>query len=466
MQKNQSHLLFLGILLAAGSAFVHFAYAKETSGVSINFGAQSTKIRQVTLDMNGGVAPTKMIISNTTNFNSSSWEPYVATKVWTLPLGSGSKAVYVKFQDKNGMITDPYSDTIDLTSPLPIQATLVIDKGAESTTSRTVQLDMTYTDGVEAFAVSNDSSSVEEDMFLPARPSFTWILSAGSGDKTVYVHLRDVAGNIKVISDTITYTQSDRHIPEGTILRSQKSSLYYMGADGKLHPFLNTIIFHSWFDTLNNIEVVSEAKLREFQVDQPVCIRPGTWLVKFNGIPRIYAVEPGCHIRPLRSETEAAVLYGPGWLQRVVELDMLQSNFYTVRSLSAADSKSGIIDKDGDGVPLSVERDYGSSDGVEDYDGDALSDYEEIYYWFTDPAKKDTDGDGVADGKEIMQGTSPTGAGKISNLPSGTYRLPRGASDGDSLFAIQSAYSVQEEQGPSYDSSKPNTSRYNRIMPL
>ncbi len=465
MQKNQPRFLLLGIILVASVIFAHFAYAKESVGVSINFGTQSTKIRSVTLDMNGGIAPTKMFISNTANFDTGVWEPYVSSKLWTLPLGSGSKSVYVKFQDKNGLISIPYSDSIDIVSPGVIQGTILINKGGETTNSRTVQIDLTYSDGVEAFAVTNDSF-VEEDMFLPARPFLTWVVPSGTGEKTVYVHLRDVTGGVKVISDTIKYVESERYISEGALLRSQKSSVYYMGADGKLHPFLNPIIFHSWFNTVNRIEVVSEAKLREFQVDQPVCIRPGTWLVKFKGIPRIYAVEPGCQIRPLRSEAEAVILYGPGWLQRVVELDMLQSNFYTVRSLSAADSKSNVIDKDNDGVPLLIERDYGTSDGVEDQDGDAVSDYEEIYYWFSDPTKKDTDGDGELDGKEIMRGTSPTGVGKIINIPSGTYRLPRGASDGDSLFNIQSTYSLQQEQGASYDSNKPSTSRFNRIMSL
>jgi len=254
---------------------------------------------------------------------------------------------------------------------------------------------------------------------------------------------------------------------EGTLIRSQKSSIYYLGADKKLHPFLHPSVFHSWYDSLQKIEVVGESILRQYQVGEPVCVRPGTWLVKFEGIPRTFSVEPGCVIRPLRSETEAEIVYGPSWAKRVVELDMLQSNFYTVRSYSAADSKAGIIDKDGDGVPLTVERQYGSSDGKEDYDGDMVSDFEEINYWLTDATKTDTDGDGKSDGDEITQGQSPTGAQIDKKLPAGSYVLPAGSRSASGLFSHTSAFSLSEEK-VSYDVdiSKPTIIRFGRLMQL
>lgn len=260
---------------------------------------------------------------------------------------------------------------------------------------------------------------------------------------------------------------AEQSFPEGTLIRSQKSSIYYVGVDKKLHPFLHPSVFHSWYDSLDKIEIVGESILRQYQVGEPVCVRPGTWLVKFEGIPRTYVVEPGCVIRPLRSETEAEILYGSAWLQRVVELDMLQSNFYTVRSLSSADSKAGIIDKDGDGVPLSMERQYGSSDGREDYDGDSVSDYEEIYFWLTDSTKADTDGDGKGDGVEIKNGQSPTGAQTAKQLPAKSYVLPRGSSSVPSHFSQKSLYSLSEDAtSHDVDISKPTIIRAGRLMQL
>ena len=63
-------------------------------------------------------------------------------------------------------------------------------------------------------------------------------------------------------------------------------------------------------------------------------------------------------------------------------------------------------DQDHDGVPLSTEHVFGTDDKKVDSDGDDLSDYDEITGWtkgksktkiYTNPANKDTDGDGLDD---------------------------------------------------------------------
>ena len=73
-------------------------------------------------------------------------------------------------------------------------------------------------------------------------------------------------------------------------------------------------------------------------------------------------------------------------------------------------------DQDHDGVPLLTEHLFGSSDKKVDSDGDGLSDYDEINGWtkgksktkiYTNPANKDTDGDGIND-KEDPKPTENT----------------------------------------------------------
>jgi hypothetical protein len=63
-------------------------------------------------------------------------------------------------------------------------------------------------------------------------------------------------------------------------------------------------------------------------------------------------------------------------------------------------------DQDHDGVPLTTEHMFATSDTTADSDGDGLSDYEEITGWtmgestvkiYTNPANEDTDGDGLND---------------------------------------------------------------------
>src|ERR1700709_2001551 len=66
-------------------------------------------------------------------------------------------------------------------------------------------------------------------------------------------------------------------------------------------------------------------------------------------------------------------------------------------------------DSDGDGIPDDVELAHGlnpndPTDGMEDADGDGLSNYQELVVYGTDPRNPDTDGDGIPDGEEVIAG--------------------------------------------------------------
>jgi hypothetical protein len=201
--------------------------------------------------------------------------------------------------------------------------------------------------------------------------------------------------------------------------------VYYVGFDGKLHPFINAAVYHSWYPDFSRVRYVGNVQLRTFQVGAPVSIRPGTWLAKFSASPQIYAVEPGYRLRPIRSEAEAFILYGSNWNKRIVEFNDTIRPFYTVRETVA-----GILredDRDRDGVKSDVEQLYGSSDTKDDTDGDGLSDYEEVFYWFSNPVLADTDVDGIPDGREVINGFSPTEAKRIDIVPDGTYMYPYGS---------------------------------------
>lgn len=50
---------------------------------------------------------------------------------------------------------------------------------------------------------------------------------------------------------------------------------------------------------------------------------------------------------------------------------------------------------------------------IKDSDGDGLSDGDEILKYKTDPNNRDTDGDGYSDGDEVKNGYNPLGAGKL-----------------------------------------------------
>ncbi|MBI5222067.1 MAG: hypothetical protein HY980_01040 [Candidatus Magasanikbacteria bacterium] len=429
MKKNQLFLLFAlflaltGFMVPAGKTV-----AANNPYITINKNQMQTNVRKVTLQLSGPAKTVQMKVSNSVDLAGAAWEPYKTTKTWFLEYGKGTHTVYVRFKDKKGVVSELYKDTINLVLPDKMTVDFVINKDskgkdAKETDSRFVVLSITYSVGVESIVLSNskDLSLLEwEDV----GGEMSWTLSPDSGEKTVYAEFKDANGVTKVISKKITYNQPKYYIPEGSLLKGQASTVYYLGYDGKIHPFPNSAVYHSWYSNFDDVQAISNVKLGQYPIGQPVCVREGTWLVKFRVQPTVYAAEPGCHLHLIRSETEAVMIYGKDWAKRVVELDSILEGYYEIEYPEYDDSK---VDKDKDGVDKDLEKEYGSSDLARDSDEDGLTDFEEIYFWYTDPAQADTDDDGFKDGAETVVFYSPVGGGQIDAAPTGAYVYPLGS---------------------------------------
>ncbi|MFH1286564.1 MAG: hypothetical protein ABII02_02325 [Candidatus Magasanikbacteria bacterium] len=216
---------------------------------------------------------------------------------------------------------------------------------------------------------------------------------------------------------------ADDSFQSGDVVTAESGALYYLGFDKNLHPFPNSAVFHSWHSDFLNVKRVTNKRLSAFRIGHPVCIRPGTWLVTFPSTDVVYAVEPGCRLRPMRSTTELFILYGLSWESRLIHLDDIHVGFYTINEIKSSSGTDG----DGDGIDAERERQYGTSDSDNDSDNDGVSDYEEIFYWSSDPLRIDTDGDGVSDATEIVNGQSPTQAVALGTLGTNVYDLPSGS---------------------------------------
>ncbi len=87
---------------------------------------------------------------------------------------------------------------------------VVINGGGATTTRRTVTLKLGASDPAPASGVShmrlrNDGSATWSRWYAYTT-SKSWALSAGAGQKTVYVQYKDRAGNVSATaSDSITY---------------------------------------------------------------------------------------------------------------------------------------------------------------------------------------------------------------------------------------------------------------------
>jgi len=75
------------------------------------------------------------------------------------------------------------------------------------------------------------------------------------------------------------------------------------------------------------------------------------------------------------------------------------------------------IDQDRDGLPQAEEIGFGTSDNLADTDSDGLTDWDELKVYKSNPLVADTDGDTYIDGHEVQNGYSPTGPGRLNEIP-------------------------------------------------
>ncbi len=89
-----------------------------TGNISINNGASTTALASVTLTIDGSDTQTGVARMRVANASASLvtalWEPFAATKAWTVAAGLGAKNVYVQLQDGAGNIsTTSISDSVE-----------------------------------------------------------------------------------------------------------------------------------------------------------------------------------------------------------------------------------------------------------------------------------------------------------------------------------------------------------------
>lgn len=422
------------ILALGGLLFVSDSASSRSLGVIINGGRQSTPVRQVTLRLTGPLDAAEMRLSNDSYIDDEEWEPYRRDVAWTLWYGNeiagddDRQDVFVQFRRENGDVTNVFSDDIKLDPP-EIEVVVTLAK-TEPIRERLVLFEFDLSEGIDAFRVGLEKD-LSAKRFQAVTDQYSLVVPQGSGKKTVYFEFKDASGETVKKTVSFEYEETGRVLEVGSLVKGLGPAIYYNGADGYLHPFLDGTTYNTWYTDFSDITVISDVALQQYEIGSPVCLRQGTQLLKFKGLNKVYAVEPGCRLRPVRSETEAYIFYGPSWGKRVVEMDPIYRSLYTIESFDASidaiEEEDERDDIDNDGLDHVVEAQYGSSDRSEDTDGDGVSDYEEVYYWLTDPARFDTDGDGFGDGREIRMGYSPLGGGRLERIPEDTYVYPEGS---------------------------------------
>ncbi len=167
--------------------------------VTIAAGQPATATASVTLalsasDDRGG--PVEMCLGNDSG-PCAAWEALAASKTWTLAAGDGQKTVYAWFRDEAGNVSAAASDAIllDVTAPT---GGVTVNGGAATTTTANVTLTLSASDGAGSGAVEMrlGHDGTAWNSWEPLAASRAWVLTAGSGAKSVYVQFRDAVGHV------------------------------------------------------------------------------------------------------------------------------------------------------------------------------------------------------------------------------------------------------------------------------
>lgn len=120
----------------------------------------------------------------------------------------GKVVLYVQFMDVHGRWSPLYNDTI-IIDRAPPEGSIEIDNGSTHTNSRDVALSIDWYDesGVFLMWLSNKPDMSGADSMRVAR-NVTWRLTAGEGEKTVYLRLMDELGWTSNLSATIVLDQT------------------------------------------------------------------------------------------------------------------------------------------------------------------------------------------------------------------------------------------------------------------
>jgi hypothetical protein len=182
--------------------------------VSVNASDSGSGIWKVELS-NDGVSYTQKYVATKNADGGTGVASYSNTFDWTVPLGAGTKVVYVRITDAVGnqkVVTDTIALSEDM---LPPSISLLINGGAASTTNKNVTLTISVSDNASVSSQMQMSFSNDGNLWSPWEPyqqTKTWDITnssyggtTGAGVKKVYVRIYDQAQNIGLTSAEIAY---------------------------------------------------------------------------------------------------------------------------------------------------------------------------------------------------------------------------------------------------------------------
>ena len=150
------------------------------------------------------VAPISMYLSENSTSpqdNISGWQVYATSGTFQLSSGQGEKQIFIWFKDTAQNISGYLSDNITFDNVSPTANSMLINSGADNTTSSTVMLTFDNITGASHyFATDNVSATIPSVtaagwQAYPVNNTDNFTLT-GTGNRQISVWFKDEAGNI------------------------------------------------------------------------------------------------------------------------------------------------------------------------------------------------------------------------------------------------------------------------------
>lgn len=247
------------------------------------------------------------------------------------------------------VITDRHIENINLTS-----ADAVFTTDEDATVTVDLGLDATYGRSISA------TSTVQSHRV-------TLFPLASNSLYHYRIRAQDAAGNESVSADaTFATLESSGALPAGSLIKitddhnaetQADSAVYYVGSDGKRHPFPTPSIYHSWYTDFSGVQTVTIGQMAVIPLGANVRYRPGTRLVKFTSVPTVYAISRGGGMREIPNEQIATEIFGTTWATLVDDLsDILFGNYVFGAPISSASDYSPTAEQN---ATTTIDQDQG-----------------------------------------------------------------------------------------------------------
>lgn len=106
-------------------------------------------------------------------------------------------------------------------------------------------------------------------------------------------------------------------------------AVYYIGADGKRHAYPNSRVFFTWYLNFDAVQTISPQALAAYPLGRNVTYRPGSRMVKFASLSKVYALSRQGSLRWIKTEEVARELYGADWNTKVDDVSDVFFNDYS-----------------------------------------------------------------------------------------------------------------------------------------